>query len=547
LIKTLTPLHVGGYGESFETDLPLARDGVGRFYVPGTSLAGSLRSWCEQAFEKELTDALWGFQKDEKGHASYVIVEDALVKDPDGNDISPTGIEIRDGVGIDRVWGRAADHIKFDRAILPRGSQLSLKMTVDIPIAAQNNKYRVIHSEEAQVMLGQLLRALERGEIGLGAARTRGLGKVQLIEPCEVRKQERNSREGILAVLRGQNQTLAIDQLLKVESPVAVAPRPRLEIEIKWRPRGPLMVKSGADGIGVDMLPLVSANGSELAMALPGSSVKGALRSQAERIVRTVCGLRAEREGDSKKRFLKQLDEVPLVQELFGARAKSKDEKQGEEQKPKPNEKESKEPVPGLGALSARDCFARQSLSKDRWRELTTLSEKSPEATQPRTLQQALDEVKRENRGDFAQAFHVAIDRWTGGAAEQMLYTVLEPMKIDWEPLTLHLDLTRFPKRETKLRDAAIALLLLTLRDLAEGRIPLGFAVNHGMGEVAVDEINVKGFDLDRGEDTSLSKLTAISALAVTDANRLREQLGEDLFTRINQSWKDWQKRPEQK
>ena len=38
-----TPLHVGGYGESFETDMALARNGKDGFYVPGTSLTGSWR------------------------------------------------------------------------------------------------------------------------------------------------------------------------------------------------------------------------------------------------------------------------------------------------------------------------------------------------------------------------------------------------------------------------------------------------------------------------------------------------------------------------
>src|SRR5216117_3113234 len=42
-----TPLHVGGLGEDVDTDLPLARDGAGRLYAPGTSLAGALRQWCE--------------------------------------------------------------------------------------------------------------------------------------------------------------------------------------------------------------------------------------------------------------------------------------------------------------------------------------------------------------------------------------------------------------------------------------------------------------------------------------------------------------------
>src|SRR5262245_39483468 len=45
-----TPLHVGGLGDDVDTDLPLARDGAGRLYAPGTSLAGALRQWCVEQF-----------------------------------------------------------------------------------------------------------------------------------------------------------------------------------------------------------------------------------------------------------------------------------------------------------------------------------------------------------------------------------------------------------------------------------------------------------------------------------------------------------------
>src|SRR5438128_2649103 len=109
-LTALTPMHVGGYGDSPDTDLPLARNGEDKCYVPGTSLAGVLRAWCVKAFGESLVNELWGFQKDDKGHASFVLIEDAIVDLPAG-----AAIETRDGVGIDRAWGVAAEGIKYDR------------------------------------------------------------------------------------------------------------------------------------------------------------------------------------------------------------------------------------------------------------------------------------------------------------------------------------------------------------------------------------------------------------------------------------------------
>ena len=113
-LVTQTPLHVGGVGEDVDTDLPLARNGAGNVYVPGTSLSGALCAWCESAFGESEAQQVWGFQKDEAGFASYVFVEDALILNHDA-----LSVEIRDGVGIDRQWGCAAEQIKYDRAVLP--------------------------------------------------------------------------------------------------------------------------------------------------------------------------------------------------------------------------------------------------------------------------------------------------------------------------------------------------------------------------------------------------------------------------------------------
>jgi CRISPR/Cas system CSM-associated protein Csm3 (group 7 of RAMP superfamily) len=133
-LVTETPLHVGGYGESFETDMALARNGRGEFYIPGTSLTGSLRSWFQTNFGKDETIRIWGFQETDKerigtdkdrSKASHVLIEDLTLP-------APVQSELRDGVGIDRVYGAAAEGAKFDRAVLPKGTKLNLEMTVEL-------------------------------------------------------------------------------------------------------------------------------------------------------------------------------------------------------------------------------------------------------------------------------------------------------------------------------------------------------------------------------------------------------------------------------
>jgi hypothetical protein len=71
-LVTRSPLHVGGYGEEVDTELPLARDGTKQLYIPGTSLAGALRELAERFFGRSVIDELWGFQDGDRGHASFV-------------------------------------------------------------------------------------------------------------------------------------------------------------------------------------------------------------------------------------------------------------------------------------------------------------------------------------------------------------------------------------------------------------------------------------------------------------------------------------------
>jgi CRISPR/Cas system CSM-associated protein Csm3 (group 7 of RAMP superfamily) len=271
-LTTETALHVGGLGESPDTDMPLARNGKGEYYIPGTSLTGSLRSWFEKNFPKE-TNALWGYQDGDKGHASFVLIEDMTLP-------KQVQSELRDGVGIDRRYGTAADKAKFDRAILPKGTKLGFNITVEIE---KKNEAKGI-----KAMFGHLLEALRTGAIRLGASKTRGLGKVKL-ELGSINEYRLDALDDILNLVQNKSsKSYGIEELKDEDAGVKPSDSQLLTITIKWQPKSALMVKASYEGIGVDMLPLVSGIGNDkVSLLLPGSSIKGAFRAHAERIVRT--------------------------------------------------------------------------------------------------------------------------------------------------------------------------------------------------------------------------------------------------------------------
>jgi Uncharacterized protein predicted to be involved in DNA repair (RAMP superfamily) len=475
-LEAETPLHVGGVGGSTDSDMALAVNGKGEFYVPGTSLTGVLRAWCEEHFGN--VDWVFGFQKNDSGHASFVLIEDATIEN--ANEILT---EIRDGVGIDRFYGTAADKTKYDREILPKGTQLKFEMTVEIGKEENEAKTKAIFAH--------LVEAMKAGELRFGGSRTRGLGRLRLID-LSFKEQKLKGFDNILKLLRNESEDVKITDELKKS--VEFTEKPGLEITIDWSPVQPVMVKAGFEGIGVDMLPLVSQKSSEnLALVLPGSSIKGALRAHAERIMRTLLDCEDKNEAFRTKNntnFHDQINKIPLINELFGAKAES-DEKADKKGR--------------IGALSIDDCFAEQTFDRKSWNEITTekttVTKDNKElevsyAEQP--LWKALDKIKHLPKGEkneitsFQIEHHNAIDRFTGGAADGALYSVLVPTKIVWDKMRFSLDFSR-----TKKPRQCLMLLLLVLRDLAENRLPLGFATTRGMGEIKVNGFELKGKNLE--------------------------------------------------
>ncbi len=506
---SLTPLHVGGYGEDVDTDLPLARNGEGQWYIPGTSLAGAMRNWCEDVFGIIKVNHVWGFQQDDHGHASHIFIDDSVIEDI-------VLIEIRDGVGIDREWGSAAENIKFDRAILPRGTKLPFHLDVEIPSFWENNsspsQFALFTREVALSMVAALHEALTAGEIRLGASKTRGMGRIRL-EGASFFEQLFDNRD-ILVTLKQNNNGFMVKQedIIQAHKKYPAKQIPGLDINIMWKPLSPLMVKSGFEGIAADMLPLVSGLNGGVAPVLPGSSIKGALRSQAERIVRTLLHRDVFDISDPKKRFMEQV-KLPLIDSLFGTVGESKSERAERSRTENEND-----PLPGLGALGIDDCYMNCTLSEKQCEDILDSKDDS-------TLRQSLDNSCAHN---WQHAYHVAVDRWTGGAAEGALYTVLEPHNTAWEPLQLSLNLSRISEND---KYPVLTLLLLTLRDLAQGRIPIGFGTHRGMGAVEVESVEFKA----RGSDNPFGILDGFQL----KRGRLND-LPHELHDLLQNEWRAW-------
>ncbi|WP_405526731.1 RAMP superfamily CRISPR-associated protein [Streptomyces canus] len=497
-LRTLSPLHVGGAGQDPNAPLAVAVDGRERLYVPGSSLAGALRSLMHadpaggDGPRDEAANRRWGWaqEKGPGGTVSRIVVRDSPVAtgpdlDSDGLPAVPLDavrLEMRTSVGIDRRHGTAAQGFLFTRSVIPQGAWLRLEL--DVHTSAQS-------AGQDRAYLARLLTLLADGHLRLGGAVTRGLGRTRLAaEDTHVREEHFDSPQGLFAALRGDGAHSPVEQWRHTHAPTAtVAPRRQVAVQVVWRQAAPVMVRSGTDGLTVDTLPLATAvQDDAVTLVLPGTALKGALRSRAEHIERTARGAdgdapaadpsSAGNDAEHSAAFRAQLDQLPAIRALFGSAPR----RQGDGDR-------------GRGALIVDDCHAEVTIPADLWDQAhqpgadRRPSQAPGTGTPPGDGASALERLREHG---LERADHVAIDRWTGGAAEGLLYSVLEPHGLSWQPITLTLDLRRLtsaPTADAVQADAALALLLLVLRDLKAGRLPLGGATNRGMGDVAVEQI----------------------------------------------------------
>jgi CRISPR/Cas system CSM-associated protein Csm3 (group 7 of RAMP superfamily) len=436
VLETVTSLRVGGWGSSAAADLVVARDGLDRFVIPGTSLAGAIRSWLGTVtsadgaplFSETDLGKVFGHleRASQDGDLCLIRVDDAVAT-------GDVRAGIRDGVGIDRHTGTAAAGPLYQHEVIPPGSRFALRITAS---QAPGDPQR------AGAALDLIISALAEGRVEIGAARTRGLGLIRLT----------GIRSATIDLTdRAQVLTWLCGKLLPEPEPArspgrAAAPDGRLGIEISWSPVTPVMVQASAasdpdpaaDRV-VDIVPLRAAAGPDgtTRLLLPGSSVKGVLRSHAERIMRTLLRL-----ADLPAGWLDQVndDRLDPVGVLFGfAGAKAGSGHQGRR-----------------GALAVHDCHSVSSSER--------------------------------------VVTHVAVDRWTGGAAENLLFSVREPATAEWEPIRLDLDVRRVGGGTSAGgADRALVLLLLVLRDLADGWLPIGFGGTRGRGTIGVSRVSFTG------------------------------------------------------
>jgi CRISPR/Cas system CSM-associated protein Csm3 (group 7 of RAMP superfamily) len=297
-----TPTHLGNGDTDGIVDMPLLLDeATGRALLPGTSLAGALRNYLrerrhgfEQRAADALIEALFGGEKgNDEGNQSALIIDDALGAMPQ--------IELRDGVRIDPITRTAKIDVdngilrgyKYDLQLLEAGTTFPLRM--ELLLSRGNDQ------QQMKQMLALALHGLEAGEVAIGLRKRRGFG-VCRVERWRVTRYDFTKPTDLLAWLAedhpdwkfapgDQRSGQHIADLLGVSLERVEDRRNLCRIHAHFIIDGSLLIRAGfgEQDRGPDTVHLHSVRpGGARKPVLSGTSLAGALRHRAGRILRTV-------------------------------------------------------------------------------------------------------------------------------------------------------------------------------------------------------------------------------------------------------------------
>jgi CRISPR/Cas system CSM-associated protein Csm3 (group 7 of RAMP superfamily) len=315
-LKTISGLHIGSGAFSETTDSPVSRNIDGKIIISGTALAGSLRALATRlaphlggrkciVFDEDasaescdcqvcdLFGSINTSKSTNEGTASKIWFYDAVLE----HDLITS---IRDGVGIDRetrTSARAA-RAKYDYEVIPKGSKFSFQLV-----------FHDVLDEEQENILASVLKEWCAGRGYLGGSKARGLGNIKL-EDIKLYTINLSNKDILMTYLKETNPMKAAveeenwlgTKLNSVKSRVGKEDdylyNSFVQIDFTLKFAGGFVINDALKAVqtGFDLCPKMEHG----TFMMPGSSLRGAVRSHAEKIARTIVTL----DSKTKEEFL---------------------------------------------------------------------------------------------------------------------------------------------------------------------------------------------------------------------------------------------------
>lgn len=269
------PLHIGSFDGDKESVLIHSSDR--KPFIQATGIAGAFKSVYSKCYGKIESEKIFGSSlmtqgDSEKENSSRVKFSDGIF------DEKTLKMELRPHVSIDRKTGSVnssnGSGQKFDMEYIGVGSEFS--MDVYVFDQAFDNYGNEIEKIISKISMGEML---------LGAKKSSGAGKIKLksvLKKCfDMRNEKDRTDWQNEEILEEEKYSDILNRLPQTASKYAYT------VKIKGKTEGPLLVKSiASSGFGNDAPDSENIKNARGEYIIPGSSFRGVIRSQMEKI----CG-----------------------------------------------------------------------------------------------------------------------------------------------------------------------------------------------------------------------------------------------------------------
>ena len=292
-LELLSPVLIGG-GVNDTTDADVLLNGDGVPFIPATSFLGALRhcldEWIiDDSGYAKLKEQIWGGVND-----------DGSTSCPSSlacSDLTPTSeakITIRDGIRIDPETGQVFTGAKFDYQVLERGTRFNLRLEMDIHQGDPKSFRRFIAT---------LCKLLRDGQLRLGARTGKGLGRVKLLED-KIYFYDFSKENDVYSWLSGKEKEPETNcpELFAEKSPYNFELTGEFDLKTSFLSRSYSVQPQTPD---------VESIRSAEAFVITGSSLRGAIRARADKILETI--------GKKEK------ERTEMLESLFGYVSEKKD------------------------------------------------------------------------------------------------------------------------------------------------------------------------------------------------------------------------------
>ncbi len=162
-IINISPLVIGS-NKGGLVDVELIKNEIGDFYIPATSFKGTLKHYLLLNFKKRVKNLVNKYLGSEESEGIFII--------QDLKAITSMNITVRDGIAIDQTKGVSKEGAKFNYEILEPNTRFKL----EIEIAINDS----INEGEVNKFLKTIIEELNEGHLRIGAMNTKGYGKIKL-------------------------------------------------------------------------------------------------------------------------------------------------------------------------------------------------------------------------------------------------------------------------------------------------------------------------------------------------------------------------------